>query len=268
MSTRIDLQRLDNTRDLGGMKTEDGRIIRSNLFVRSGHLYYASLSDLTWLSAHVGLVIDFRTKQERTEKPDPVIPGVETVHLPIFDSLAAGVSRDEKSDEKAFAMVAQDPARAKAYMIGTYRGFVISDFSVSQYKQFVHFLLDSREKAVLWHCTAGKDRAGFASVIVQELLGVKRVDIMSDYLATNKYLEAEVHQLYEMVGQQMGGLNERTEKALNYLFGAHREYLEAVYEAVEESYGGFDGFIRDGLRISEAEREVLRERSLVSEFPG
>ncbi len=263
MNTKIDLQCLNNTRDLGGIKTADGRSIKPNIFVRSGHLYNASLSDIAWLSDHVSLVIDFRTTQERGEKPDPVISNVKNIHLSILDTLAAGVSREEQSDEKAFAMVAQDPAGAREYMINIYRGFVTSDFSVAQYNRFLHLLLEPHEKAVLWHCTAGKDRAGFAAVIIQELLGVKRADIMADYLKTNEYLEAEVQELYKMVGRQMGSLNEKAEKALNYLFGAHREYLEAVYEAVEEKYGGFDGFIRDGLCISERERESLRQRALV-----
>ena len=185
--------------------------------------------------------------------------GIDGIHLPIFESLAAGVSRDKKSDEEAFKMVAVDPERALDYMKCTYAGFVTSDFTRSQYQRFVKFLLEKHDKAVLWHCTAGKDRAGFASVIVQELLGVERAAIMEDYLKTNKYLQAEIQQLCEMTGRMLGGLDGTTERALEYLFGAHEEYLATVYSEITERYGGFDGFIKDGLGISDEERMSFRQ---------
>ena len=258
MSRRIILQGLNNTRDLGGMPAADGRIIRPGLLIRSGHLYSASPDDIVWLSGHVALIVDFRTPQEKEEKPDPEIPGVSYLHLPAFESLSAGVSRDEKSNEEAFAMVAGNPDGALEYMKSTYRGFVENKFTLSRYSRFVHLLLESRDSAVLWHCTAGKDRAGFASVIVEEMLGVDRADIKADYLATNEFLASEISQLNEMVGRQMGGLNKKSEKALDWLFGAHEEFLDAALEKADEIYGSFDDFIRDGLDISDMEREKLK----------
>ena len=262
MSSKIPFEELNNTRDLGGMRTVDGREILGGKLYRSGHLYAASIQDRARLSEAVDLVIDFRTERERNEKPDPVIPGVENLPLPIIESLAAGVSRDAESDEAAFAMAAADPDKARAYMCRTYTGFVRSDFSVTQYQRFVQLLREPWRKGVLWHCTAGKDRAGFAAVLVQELLGVSRSDILEDYLQTNDFLAEEVQQLYTMLGARTSGLDERQEKALYYLFTAQEEYLAAVYTAIRERFGSFEAFAERGLGMGAAERELFRAQYL------
>ena len=43
-------------------------------------------------------------------------------------------------------------------------------------------------RALLYHCTAGKDRTGWASAVLLSLLGVPRETVMADYLASNAYL--------------------------------------------------------------------------------
>ena len=258
MSELIKLQGLSNTRDLGGMSGADGRKIIRRKLIRSGHLHSATQTDIERLSGCVDLVVDFRTEQERAEKPDPALPGAEMLHLPIFESLAAGVSRDEKSDKAAFAMVAKDPDQARQYMINTYLGFVTSDFSIAQYGRFVRLLLKRKDKATLWHCTAGKDRAGFASVLVQTLLGVDRAAVMEDYLRTNEYLAGEIADLCEMVSRMMGGLDERSDRALHFLFGAEEEYLASIYKKTDTLYGGLEKYISGALGVGDEERLLLR----------
>ena len=65
-------------------------------------------------------------------------------------------------------------------MRSMYRKFV-GDYCVSRYSRFVQILLEDHDKAVLWHCSAGKDRAGVGAVIIEEILGVPRETIISDY---------------------------------------------------------------------------------------
>ena len=259
MSERIKLEGLPNTRDLGGMIGADGRKIMKGKLIRSGQLYKATETDLAYLSERVDLVVDFRTERERTEKPNPPLPGAEMLHIPIFESLTAGISRDKESDKAALAMVGRDPEMARQYMSNIYLGFVTSDFSIGQYRRFIRLLLNRKEKATLWHCTAGKDRAGFAAVLVQTLLGVDRSAVMEDYLRTNDYLDTEFASLTEMVSRMTGGgLDERSDQALHFLFGAHEDYLAAVYDKAEELYGGLEQYISDGLGISAEERALFR----------
>ena len=259
MSNQLKLNGLNNTRDLCGMRGADGRKIRSGKLIRSGHLFFADASDLNVLKETVGMIVDFRTARERKEKPDPVIPGVRYMELPVLTESTAGITREEDSDRRAMTASMRDPDTANEYMCGMYRTIGSSDYCAKQYEQFVKLLLEEREKALLWHCTAGKDRAGFGAVIVQELLGVSREDIYEDYLMTNTYLKEEIDSLIGQLMEMLNSTGPQSEHAMRILFGAEPEYLNALYQALEETYGGMDRYLRDILHVSDEDRERLRE---------
>ena len=258
ISRYIEIPGMNNTRDLGGMPTKDGRLIRPNMLYRSGRLN--ELQDPDWFTRNVGLVVDFRSSREVNENPDPEIPGVEYLHLPIFEMQAEGVTRDKESERR---MIAPDPETALERMAAVYGRFISDDFSLSQYRRFIRLLFEPREKAILWHCTAGKDRTGTAALFIQELLGVGREDIMADYLATNEYLKDEVRQFIERNAEQSGGLDETAKKAMMAFMGAHERYILLVYAQAEARFGSFDAFLREGLGVSDDERAELRQRYLV-----
>ena len=259
ISTRIQLDVPTNTRDLGGMTAMDGRKIVSGKLIRSGNLFGATESDLSRLSGIVGTVVDLRSDKEREEKPDPAIPEAESIWLPVFEKREGSVERDKDSEKRAIDVAAKDPEMAKEKMLGAYRSFVSKEYSVGQYRRLLGMLLEPGEKAVLWHCTAGKDRTGFGALIIQTLLGVPRDDIYADYLITNEYIKGEVEGLYKMFEKKLGGLDETSQKALFYLFGAHLDYLEAVFKTAEELYGSFDAFLTAGLGMGPAERKKLQD---------
>ena len=257
ISRYIDIPGMNNTRDLGGMRTKDGRVIRPNMLYRSSKLY--DLRDPDWFMQNVGLVVDMRSTKEIDEKPDPKIPGVEYLHLPIFEEKAEGVTRDKGSERK---LGGSDPEAAIGRMAAIYGRFVTDEYSLSQYRRFIRLLLEPREKAVLWHCTAGKDRTGCGAMFIQELLGTDREDIMADYLITNEYLKEEVGSFLDMFEKRPGGLDERSRGSILAIMSAREEYLLAVYRAVEAGYGDFDTFIREGLGISDDERRLLQDKYL------
>ena len=260
MSKLLSFEKLRNTRDLCGMKTADGLTIKSGLLFRSGHLSEISDSDINKISGIIHTIIDFRTDKERKEQPDREIPGTSNIHIPIMDSLTAGISREKKADQAMFKKLMMEPVKAKDYMCNTYRGFV-SDYAVSQYSSFLRIVMNASD-GVLWHCTAGKDRAGIASVLVEEILGIPRDEIVMDYLKTNEYLEQDLLFLTDYVKKKSGIENELADEALRYLLGAEKDYIESFYQAVDDKYGNIDRFIRDGLKISEIEQKKLRAKYL------
>lgn len=242
------------------MKTADGRVIKSGLLIRSGHLADVTESDSAQLAAAVRTIVDFRTDGERKEQPDRNIPGCSNIHIPIVESLTAGISREKMADREVFSLLLLKPVQARQYICDMYRGFA-GDFAVRQYSRFLKLLLDT-DGCALWHCTAGKDRAGIASALIEEILGVDRKDIISDYLMTNGYLEKDVSSLIRFIKKMNGTDNELADEALGYLLGAKEEYILSFYSAVDEKYGSFDEFIIYGLGIGDSEKYALREKYL------
>ncbi len=256
ISRYIDIPGMNNTRDLGGMRTMDGRTVRPHLLYRSAKL--AKLEDPGWFTRHVGLLVDLRTSMEAEESPDPEIPGVEHLHLPIFEMQATGVTRDRESDR---GMEAPDPESAAKRMAAVYARFVSDEFCLSQYRRFLRLLLTPAGTPIAWHCTGGKDRTGVAAMLVQELLGVSREDVMADYLSTNTYLKEEVRHFIDAATARADD-KDRAGKAVLAFMEAREEYLLTVYTEAEARYGSFGAFLREGLGVSDAEREELRRRYL------
>ena len=97
--TKIQLEGLYNTRDLGYFKSLDGRKIRSHKLIRSGELYNLSDNDKKILLDEYNLktIIDFRTKTERDEKPDPVLEKVNVVINPILEEKTLGITKENNS---------------------------------------------------------------------------------------------------------------------------------------------------------------------------
>ena len=263
MSTRLEFDTLPNTRDLGGMSTADGRTIKPGMLIRSGGLNKASESDLAELAEMLDTVVDFRTSLEQDEKPDPQLEGVAYHHIPLLNNLTAGITREIESDQAAMRMLLADPSRAFEYMRQTYRMFATDDTAIEQFRRYVDVLMEPREKALLWHCTAGKDRAGTAAVIVQELLGVPREDIYADYRQTTEYLDPERQRLVELLHVKMGQANPQVDAAVGFFFEACDEYLDSFYSAIDECYGGIEGFIGDALGVSPEMRAQIQARYLI-----
>ncbi len=266
ISRRLKLNRLSNTRDIGGIVTAEGAGIVKNRLFRSGQLYFADADDIACLSSmEIKLIFDFRSAPEQKEKPDPRIGEALHINMPIVEDVTAGISRDQKSDVNAFDAVirncAEDPDFGIRYMADTYLQLAKNDFCKRQYGSFLRQVLEQEEGAVLWHCTAGKDRAGIAAVLIEEILGVHRDDIYEDYLATNEYLEPEIDRIMVMLGKKMN--IDGAEKGIRDFFGAREEYLRAVYRIMDKEYGGAVCYIRDALNFSENDQRRLRERYLI-----
>ncbi len=262
-SQRISFNNLVNTRDLGGIRTMDGRTIRDGMLIRSAQLRYADDADRRKLSGKVEVVLDFRNEMERVEDPDPELEGVVNIHLPIVEQLAPGVTQEKNSSGDMVKELAFAPKKSMKYMMGLYDQFATNEFSRRQYSRFIDILLQDHRKAVLWHCSAGKDRAGFGSVIVERLLGVDEDSIMEDYLLTNVYLKDECERIVADVERKMRVHSEALRESISNLYSARAEYLNSLDDTIKKLYGDFDTFARKGLGVTEEKRASLRDRFLI-----
>ena len=138
-STLLKFDNLHNIRDLGGIQTRDGRRIRRGRLIRCGHLANLSDDDRFLLSQMLSTVVDFRTNQERNKQPDQEIPGVEYHHIPVVDSLTAGITGRRNPQGRRRPPAAQ-PKEAKEYMCDMYSSFAMGKYALSQYAKFIRLL--------------------------------------------------------------------------------------------------------------------------------
>jgi protein-tyrosine phosphatase len=241
-----------NARDLGGYAGAGGRRVRWGLLYRSDALGDLSDADVAYLS-RLGLrqVVDFRSEPEREDAPDrlPARPAVRVVLRPIFgDGLDPTALRDRLLSGEARA------EEMSALLVDGNRAFVTEFAPV--YGEFLRELADPANLPVLFHCTAGKDRAGFAAAALLLALGVPRDTVMQDYLLTNGFSAAALERTLTLV--RVFSLFRTDPEDVRPLLEARPEYLRAAFDTIDARYGGADGFLRDGLGLDDATLAALR----------
>ena len=143
---------IQNLRDLGGMKTKDGRKIRTGCLLRSANLFEASDEDIQSLQSEQRLrtIIDLRTAQEREEKPDRT-GNCRYLPMPIIDTFEAGITHESRTEKMPFPDLRE-----------LYKRMMLNEKCQKAFYQVLKicFEHDYDLGSVLWHCTEGKDRCG------------------------------------------------------------------------------------------------------------
>lgn len=261
-STKIISEKVPNMRDLGGMKTADGKVIKCGLLIRSEQLYYASENDKELLkSIPLKQIFDFRNTKEVNEKPDPLLDGCENLHLPIIDesTLLSWESRRSKEAKKQIEETQNNSETVINKMCEMYRNLIRAPYSCSQYSKFLKGVLDTHG-TVLWHCTLGKDRCGWGSVLVETVLGVSKEDIIEDYLYTNECLKDELVKYFEKKNITPSMIKQNS--LMTAVVEARTEYIMAAFDEVEKLYGSMDAYLKDGLGVDENMIARFREKYL------
>lgn len=250
-------EKVANFRDLGGHTTRDGRRVARGRLLRSGHLGHASETDLAIL-ARYGLrrVFDFRTASDiALEGADRLPSGATNVQLPMPDpARGADIRRlmTEHAPEELPEIFGH--GRAEAMMRASAAGLVRE--RREPYAQFLRGLAHPEACPALFHCSAGKDRAGWAGSVALLALGVPEDQVVEQYLLSNRAAE-EI-----LARSRQNGHGTWSHEVFAPLIGVRAEYIEASFEAVREDWGDFDGYLHRGLGISEAEREAIRRNLL------
>lgn len=247
-----------NLRDLGGIRTSDGRQIRHGMLYRSSYLYKLSESDAELLHDRIGLttVVDLRSPSELAEKKDTVPKDVRYVHLPpLNDEQNPSVNRHNRLGILRGIMAKE--GGAKKHLSDIYRLMITQEASLDAFRQLLDLISDKQNSAVLWHCTQGKDRTGVATAVVLMALGVERDEIMRDYMLTNR--SCFFKNLMIFIGVSIATFSIHTAYSLNLLLSARRFFLEAAFDEIDSVYGGSDSFLRKGLGLTDGDIKKLRD---------
>ncbi|MFD8750471.1 tyrosine-protein phosphatase [Kitasatospora sp. NPDC059577] len=242
-----------NARDLGGYRAADGRKLRRGVALRSDGLNHVTAEDLGPLGA-LGLrrVVDLRSADEvRDAGPDRLPDGVTMHHLPLqatdFDIyLMIRDALGDSSPQRQRALLGE--GRAGAMMTGLYRWFVTDPVARERFAALLRLLAAPEGTPLLFHCSAGKDRTGWAAALLLTALGVDRETVLADYLLTNERSAPVVDRVLADLAAR--GLMREPELLLP-VFRADRDYLDAAFAEVEAGWGGFDPFWREGLGLDD-----------------
>lgn len=214
---RLPLEGVENCRELGGYSTKNGEQVKWHAFLRSSDMHELTENDSAFLKAYgVKTVIDLRGTDEVEARPNPL---AETDFFDYHNIPFAG----------------QPILEADALKNLTMGDFYVKMLEESPYVQVVFHIIDqAADGAVVFHCTAGKDRTGVLAMLLLGLAGVERKDIISNYEVTYTNLES-FHQF-----DKDGTAPFEVPKEFLY---SSREYMILAYDYLVEKYGDVEKYL-------------------------
>lgn len=252
----IEMRSVRNLRELGGYETTEGKRVRRGMLYRSGHLARLSRRDAYVLSKlNIATIVDFRSNEERSKEPDrlPKSHELKVVQIPMLDTANSILMQDIHARLKDNRF---EDFNADELMRITNRQLV-EDF-VPEYRRFFEVLLDTDDRAVLFHCSGGKDRTGFASALILTILGVDRETIMGDYLLSNRY--GDPARSKRLALRLFRGRT--AADALGVLFEVRKSWLAAAFEAIDRRWEHFNIYREHCLGLTDDDAKTLKTRYL------
>ncbi|WP_406828250.1 tyrosine-protein phosphatase [Microbulbifer sp. ARAS458-1] len=252
-----------NFRDLGGYKTADGKTVKWGKLYRSGVLTNLTEGDYEFLSNRdIATVVDFRSSEERSSEPTHWQAG-EIDHMTWDYQMMADW-------EAEFGKVLRKPDFTRQDLVALMdKGYVgLVRQQTPHYKAMFQKLIES-DDALLFHCSAGKDRTGIGAALILTALGVDRATIEQDYLLTNEVIKNSKHDIMQLPEdasekqrQMYAFFAQLPPEVRNVLAGVEVSWLESAFAEMERQHGSVEGYIQHALDVDAQELALLKARYL------
>jgi len=234
----IKLYGVKNIRDISYKNINEKKLIRSS-----------ALNNLTKDDANllaykydVNTIIDLRTLAE-VKKENMKVPNAKYYHIQLLSGSELGITHE--SGRRKIPTIIPD-------LTVTYPKLVSYDKKES-WTSIFEILANNKSGALLWHCSAGKDRCGIVSAIIEYTLGLDNDTIMYDYLLTNKYIN--IPNKYKIASLI---LNKQNREKFKNIFYAKKEYLLSALDYINNIYGNMDNFLKEVCNVDENKKEKIR----------
>jgi protein-tyrosine phosphatase len=238
-----------NVRDLGGLRTVDGRRIRDGVLFRSEALDVLDEPSLGLLE-DVRLVIDLRTAVETDASAvrwPRAVP--ETVSVPVLDPHRVG-------GVELMSRMGTDPDFALSYMTEIYAE-ILDALPNRCLKELADRVGGRGQVPVLIHCAAGQDRTGVLVAVLLSALGVPREAVVADYVRSAD--SWDLAQLTRWMRGELGPDRAISPDALGNLRALAR-HIETVLDRLVAEHGSIEAYWAAGgvdASALEAMRSVL-----------
>jgi len=235
----LSIDGLVNVRDLGGLVTKDGRVIRARQVVRGDNpksLTEQGHRDLADAVAPT-LVVDLRIPLEVDREGYELSDDIRVLNLAMMPQ--SGVNDDQYAAGLADNLV-EDYRR----QIGANADVIVT---------VLRLIADPTNRPVMVHCTAGKDRTGIVVAMLLSILGVEPEVIVADYHVTTKNMAPIVERIRNAPVFQDNGLA----GAPAWIFESEPETMREFLAQMTATYGGAEQWaLANGL--SAADIDSLR----------
>ena len=230
-----------------------GPKMKKNVLFRCAKLSTLNKEDIiTFETLNPYAVVDFRDPKEINKAPDNLSKGLidKYISLPISAS-TLGRMVAQKSVEgdtmKTYEKVMEE----------SYKLYVNNHQHV--WKEFLNILLNSNNKPVIFHCSAGKDRTGIASFIIQRILNNSMELIYKNYLLSNQLLTTQAATAEQTTSSSNDDLL-ITETMLNVLSKVKKTYLLSAINEIENKYQTLENYIIEGLNFDKNKIDKLKRQ--------
>lgn len=213
-----------NVRDLGGYKTADGKRVKWQKVFRSGDLNHLTDTDLVCLN-EIPIIsfVDFRDSVEIATAPDKRPASLEHIFMLNINPGSISDLKEIQATNSGTILVEANKMLAR-------------DFQLA-YKEFFRILMDEANIPLLFHCSAGKDRTGFAAALFLASLGVDHETIMQDYMLSAEYVKEKYAAMVEQY------------PPLAPVMTVKPEYLQAAFDVIDQEYGGMENYLTNCLEV-------------------
>lgn len=255
---RVLLRSAANFRDLGGLPAAEGTVVRGQVF-RSASLARLDNDDTQKIiELDISTVYDLRTALERETDPDRLPESARAIALDVLadgtGGVAQAVGRIRNSPETVNDLLSR--GKISHMLEQSYREFVDLPSAQLAYRNFFLDLASvTRQGAALFHCTAGKDRTGWAAASLLLLLGTDDATVRADYLQTNDDFLPTLQPLFESAAEKGVDI-----ELLREAMSVKESYLDISLDRVSTRYGTIENYFIRGLNIDTATIDLLRKR--------
>ena len=228
-----------NFRDLGGYRNSQGQNVRWRKLFRSDALQDMTPSDAIYATEELGirLVVDLRNPDEAERDGRGPLPG-----------LGVGYTHHPLLLERGFPPFTGGDVVER--LSSTYQWLIHN--SGPRVADAVNAIGGAGGNAVVFHCSAGKDRTGLLAALILEVLGVDGETIIADYLLTNQAVEGILRRIRTMQPDASPTTQSLAAQPLAF---------QGFQDTLHGEYGGAETYLRRH-GVSEETIERLRRNLL------